>query len=137
MPRHGVAFGSLVASLLMMTGCGQRTYPVTLSFRLADGSPLPTGFASVQHTSDATILGGGPVGADGMCHPSLRGRSTSGLPAGTYRIGVAGVTPSSFDTPPPPLPFDTSYTSPAESGLTVAVGPNTPEQTEFTLAKPR
>jgi hypothetical protein len=35
------------------------------------------------------------------------------------------------------LPFDPAFTNPAASGLTLTVGPGSPEQATFSLAKPR
>jgi hypothetical protein len=135
--RAWIGLGALVVALLAAAGCGQRTYPVTLSFKLSDGSPLTAGFAAVQHDTAPAILGGGPIGADGTCRPVLRGQSAPGLPAGTYRVGVAGPTPEDFDAPPPPPLFDSSYTNPADSGLTFTVGSGSAEQASFSLNKPR
>lgn len=133
-----VRLGPLIAAVLMAAGCGGTSYPVTLSFTLADGSPLTEGFASVQHATDPAILGGGPIGADGTCRPVLRGQSAAGLPAGTYNVGVTGDnTTADFDAPPPPPRFDESYTNPASSGLTFTVGPGSPGPTAFSLKKPR
>ena len=135
--RAAIACASLVAVLLVATGCGNPTYPVTLSFKLADGEPLAAGFVAVQHTTDPAILGGGPIGADGTCRPLLRGRSEPGLPSGTYQVGVTGASTADFDAAPPPLPFDPTYMKPADSGLTFSVGSGGPEQTAFSLKKAR
>lgn len=131
------SLGLLVVVSLAAAGCGQQTHPVTLSFALADGSPLSAGFVSVQHTNDPAILGGGPIAADGTCRPVLRGKSAAGLPAGTYRVGVTAPDSGDFDTPSPPLPFASVYTNPAESGLTFTVGRGSPEQTAFSLEQRR
>jgi hypothetical protein len=135
--RAVIGLGAVLIASLAAAGCGQRSYPVTLSFALADGSPLTAGFAAVEHDTDPAVLGGGPITADGTCRPVLRGRSAPGLPAGTYRVGVVGATPADFDAPPPPPVFDPSYTSPADSGLTFTVGPGSPAQASFSLKKPR
>lgn len=132
-----IACASLVAVLPVATGCGNPTYPVTLSFKLADGEPLAAGFVAVQHTTDPAILGGGPIAADGTCRPLLRGRAMPGLPAGTYQVGVTGASTADFDAAPPPLPFDPTYMKPADSGLTFTVGASGPNQTAFSLKKPR
>lgn len=135
--RQWIRRGALIAALLMAAGCGPRVYPVSLSFKLADGSPLTAGFAAVQHDTDPAILGGGPITADGTCRPVLRGQSAPGLPAGTYRVGVAGAAAADFDAPPPPPLFNASYTNPADSGLMFTVGAGSAGQTSFTLEKPR
>lgn len=135
--RNATCFGSLVGAWIAAAGCGVSTHPVTLSFTLADGSPLTEGFAAVQHTSDAKILGGGPIGADGSCRPLLRGRSAPGLPAGTYRVGVTGPSASDFDAPPQSPPFAPRYMNPTESGLSFTVGSGSPENTAFSLEKSR
>jgi hypothetical protein len=134
--RAGISRGVLVVAALAAAGCGQQSYPVALSFTLADGSPLTEGFATVQHTTDPAILGGGPITANGTCRPVLRGQSAPGLPAGTYRVGVTGAESQDFDSPAAPLPFESSYTNPADSGLTVTVGAGSPETTAFSLRLP-
>lgn len=134
---HAAAcLGLLALAMLLTTGCSQKTYPVSLSFALADGAPLSAGFVTVQHTSVAAILGGGAITADGICQPCLRGQSVPGLPAGTYRLGLTAATAGDFDAPPPPLPFSLDYTNPAGSGLTFTVGPGLPEHHSFSLTKP-
>jgi hypothetical protein len=135
--RAGIRLSPFFAVVLVAAGCGQRTYPVTLSFSLADGSPLTDGFVAVQHTADSAILGGGPIAADGTCRPLLRGQSNPGLPAGTYRLGVTGSVSSDFDAPPPPPLFDSVFMDPSSSGLTFTVGPGAPERPEFSLGKQR
>lgn len=131
-----LVWGVLVVASLAAAGCGQQNYPVTLSFKLADGSPLREGFATVQHSTDSAILGGGPIAGDGTCRPMLRGQSTPGLPAGSYRVGVTGAESQDFDSPAAPLPFAVSYTNPVESGLTFTVGAGNPEATAFSLRQP-
>jgi len=134
--RAGVSRGLLVVALLAAAGCGRQNYPVTLSFALADGSPLTEGFAAVRHPTDPAILGGGPITADGTCRPVLRGQSAPGLPAGTYQVGVTGAQSQDFDSPASPLPFASSYTNPVASGLTFTVGEGSPEATAFSLRPP-
>jgi hypothetical protein len=119
-----------------MAGCGQQTYPVSLFFKLADGSPLTVGAVFVQHATDPAVSGGGPIEADGRCRPVLRGQSCPGLPAGTYLIAVAGPMVADSDVPSPRLPFALSHTSPTTSNMTVQVGPRSPPETGFTLAVP-
>ena len=119
------------------SGCGTTTHPVSLSFTLADGRPLTAGAVVVLHATDPVMVGGGPIGADGTCRPLLRGRSVPGLPAGSYRLAVTGPALADPDVAPPPLPFDPAFTDPAASGLTLTVGPGSPEQASFSLAKPR
>jgi len=134
---QGIAcLGSLLSAALLGAGCSEKTYPVSLTFTLADGAPLSTGFVTVQHTSITAILGGGGIAADGSCRPVLRGRSAPGLPAGTYRVGVTAGPVTDFDAPPPPLPFSLDYTNPAGSGLTFTVDPADSAHHTFTLAKP-
>jgi hypothetical protein len=122
-----------MAVVMAAAGCGPGTYPVTLSFRLADGSALADGFAVVEHATDPAILGGGPIGADGQCRPLLRGQSSPGLPEGSYRIGLAGPPVADADEPAPRLAFALRHTNPATSGLTVEVGPQSPPEAVFTL----
>jgi hypothetical protein len=127
----------LLAAAVVVAGCGPRTYPVAISFTLGDGRPLTAGAVVVLHATDPVVLGGGPIGADGTCRPLLRGKSVPGLTAGTYRLGVTGSAAADLDEPSPPLPFDPAFTNPAASGLTLTVGPGSPEQATFSLAKPR
>lgn len=123
--------------LLAVAGCGQRTFPVTLSFSLADGRPLAGGAVVVKHATDPVILGGGPIGPDGDCRPMLRGRSTPGLPAGTYRIGVTPPESQVMDDPTALALFDWKHMDPSASGLTVEVGPGQSPTRAFSLRKPR
>jgi hypothetical protein len=129
--------GPLLAAAVVGAGCGPRTHPVAVSFTLPDGRPLTAGAVVVQHATDPVVLGGGPIEADGTCRPLLRGTSAPGLPAGTYRLGVTGQVSADLDEPSPSLPFDPVFTNPAASGLTLTVGPGSPEQATFSLAKPR
>jgi len=129
--------GPLLAAAVVGAGCGPQTHPVAVSFTLPDGRPLTAGAVVVQHATDPVVLGGGPIEADGTCRPLLRGTSAPGLPAGTYRLGVTGPVSADLDEPSPPLPFDPVFTNPAASGLTLTVGPGSPEQATFSLAKPR
>lgn len=135
--REWLSLGPLIAAVLMAAGCGAKSYPVTLSFTLGDGSPLTEGFASVQHDTDSAILGGGPIAADGTCRPVLRGHSAAGLPPGTYRVAVTGAASADFDAPTPPPRFDASYSSPDSSGLSFTVGPGSPETASFSLEMSR
>ncbi len=128
--------GLLVAALVA-AGCSPKTYPVSLSFSLDDGSLITAGAVVVRHATDPAILGGGPIAADGTCRPMLRGRSVPGLPSGTYQIGVVGPTPFNIDEPAEPIAFDASFTNPADSGLTLTVGPGHPDRADFTLTPPR
>jgi predicted outer membrane repeat protein len=128
--------GPLVLAVLVATGCSQKSYPVSLSFTLAEGTPLTAGFVTVQHTGDSAILGGGAIAADGTCRPLLRGRSVPGLPPGTYRLAVTAAATAGFDAPPPPLPFSPNYTNPAGSGLSFSVGPGNPDHHTFSLTQP-
>jgi len=128
---------ALAIVLSVAAGCGPTVHPVALSFTLADGKPLTAGAVVVQHATEAAIFGGGPIEADGTCRPRLRGRSAPGLPAGTYRVSVSEVASADLDEPSPPLPFDPIYTNPAASGLTLAVGPGSPEKTRFALGNIR
>jgi|GEM_PF-3182363 len=139
--RRPAALARLVGLVSLMclagSGCGVTTHPVSLSFTLPDGRPLTGGAVVVQHATDPVMIGGGPIGADGTCRPLLRGRPTPGLPAGSYRLGVTGPASADLDAPSPPLPFDPAFTDPAASGFTLTVGPGSPEQASFSLAKPR
>jgi hypothetical protein len=133
--RARLLAGAVALALSALAGCGPTVHPVTVSFTLADGKPLTAGAVVVHHATEAAILGGGPIEADGTCRPILRGRSAPGLPAGTYRVGLSGVVPADLDEPSPTLPFDPIYTNPTASGLTLAVGPGSPEKTSFSLKK--
>ena len=136
--RQSAVLASLVGLMCLAgSGCGATTHPVSLSFTLPDGRPLTGGAVVVLDATDPVIVGGGPIGADGTCRPLMRGRSAPGLPAGNYRLGVTGPVSADLDDPSPPLPFDPAFTNPAASGLTLTVGPGSPEQASFSLAKPR
>jgi hypothetical protein len=132
-----VRAAAAVLVLSAAAGCGPTVHPVAVSFTLADSKPLTAGAVVVQHATDPVVLGGGPIEADGICRPLLRGTSVRGLPAGTYRLGVTGPVSANLDEPSPSLPFDPAFTNPAASGLTLTVGPGSPEQATFSLAKPR
>ena len=142
-PSAQVSLRAAAAALVLSAaaGCGPTVYPVTLTLTLtltlalADGQPLTAGAVVLLHATDPVVLGGGPIEADGTCRPMLRGRSAPGLPAGTYRVGVSGSAPANLDKPSPPVPFDLIYANPAASGLTLAVGPGSPEKTSFSLGK--
>ena len=136
--RQSAVLASLVGLVgLAGSGCGAAIHPVSLSFTLPEGRPFTGGAVVVLHATDPVMIGGGPIGADGTCRPLLRGRSAPGLPAGNYRLGVTGPVSADLDDPSPPLPFDPAFTDPAASGLTLTVGPGSPEQATFSLAKPR
>jgi len=116
---------ALVVGCLCLSGCGERFYSVSLAVRLPGGKPAAGCSVILEQEQEPKVRAGGRLGPDGVCTPFVAGRSSPGLPKGTYRVGIAadaGPPPGDGDARKP-LPFEAKFTDPNESGLRVEVGP--------------
>lgn len=112
-----------LATILIATGCGgERIYPVSLSVLLADGGPARSCSIMLRREEAPPTIAGGRIGPDGSCAPIVAGRTSPGLPAGTYRAVVSADTGPPSDGPRKPLPFNDRYSNPEQSDLEFVVG---------------
>lgn len=77
----------VLASLLVLCGCGQGTVNVTGKVTVTDGTPVTGGkvlFSNQEYSASGTIGADGTYSVGGL-------KDGSGIPAGTYKVRVTGV----------------------------------------------
>lgn len=126
---------SVIVAGAVAAGCGgERLYPVSLAVILPDGTPAAGCSVMLRRDETPVVTAGGRIAGDGSCTPVVPGRTSPGLPAGTYRVTLLA------DTGPPtdgsatrPLPFAGRYTNPEHSGLRVSAGPGCEQRVTLRL----
>jgi len=136
MPRRRVvpglyrpAWGGLCLAAMasvMMSGCGDRRFPVEGKVCYEDGTPYSGGGVVVMETTvgKKIIMKRAPISPDGTFRTAAG--TPSGAVAGTYRVRIlpAAVDQERDDGKPPPLlPYDKKFSSFETSGLEWVVGP--------------
>lgn len=136
MKKHDFLRGSLWSGLVAVlvtgiVGCGggESLQPVTGRVVYADGSPVPAGSVTFNHT-EKQIAATGLIGPDGMF--SLTFGDSQGAPAGNYRVVVTGDT-ETYGAPPTVANI---YGDPSQTPLTqeIVEGKN---EVEIKVARPK
>jgi hypothetical protein len=116
----------VIASILMpglLSGCGDRRFPVEGQVLYGDGSPYSGGGVVVMETAVGTkmIMKRAPISPDGtFC---MAAGSAGGALAGTYRVRILPAADDDPEKPPPPLSYDKKFQSFETSGLEWVIGP--------------
>lgn len=116
----------VVMASIMMSGCGDRRFPVEGKVCYEDGTPYSGGGVVVMETTvgKKIIMKRAPISPDGTFRTAAG--TPSGAVAGTYRVRIL---PAAVDEerddgkPAPPLPYDKKFSSFETSGLEWVVGP--------------
>jgi len=116
----------VVMASIMITGCGDRRFPVEGKVCYEDGTPYSGGGVVVMETTvdKKMIMKRAPISPDGTFRTAAG--APNGAVAGTYRVRIL---PAADDgerddgKPPPPLPYDKNFLSFETSGLEWVVGP--------------
>lgn len=116
----------VVIAAIMISGCGDRRFPIEGKVCYEDGTPYSGGGVVVMETTVGTkmIMKRAPINSDGTFCTAAG--TPSGALAGTYRVRIL---PAADDEernegkPPPPLPYDKKFLSFETSGLEWVVGP--------------
>lgn len=121
--------------VLLLSGCdkGVRTYPVSGRVLFPDGEPMTSGLVQFKSVTESGFSARGPIAADGSFH-MMTFKEKDGAIAGDHLVAI--IPPIRPNTDGGPLLQDTidpKFKSFRDSGLTVTVSDQDPQQNHFTL----